>query len=1482
MPILASTNFVNGYGKASVVTAGVGALPLESFSEGQDTFVVKYNTSGKAQWSARIGSSGTGADTGFGITTDSSGNVYVTGQGGSGGVVTAFNSDGTAFGTIANSGNTDAFIVKYDTNGTVQWVARIASLGAEIGYAIATDSSGNVYVTGQGGGAVGTAFSSNGVAFGTAIENSGGGDAFIVKYNTNGIVQWVARVGSANADIGYGIATDSSGNVYVTGQGGSGIVVTAFSSNGAGFGTTLPSSGGTDAFIVKYNTSGFVQWVARVASTAVDIGYGIASDSSGNVYVTGQGGSGAVVTAFDSNGTAFGTTLANSGNTDAFIVKYNTSGFVQWVARVASTAADIGYSIATDSSGNVYVTGQGGSGAVVTAFNSNGTAFGTTLANSGNTDVFIVKYDTNGTVQWVARVSSTAADIGYGIATDSSGNVYVIGQGGSGVVVTAFNSNGTAFGTTISNSGNTDAFIVKYDTNGTVQWLTRVASPGVDIARAIAIDSGGNVYLTGQYTASPFSIYGSALSLFSTIPNAGGNDTFVVKYGASGDPQWVARVASTDADIGYSIATDSSGNVYVTGQCGSGVVVTAFSSNGVAFGTTLPSSGNTDAFIVKYNTSGIVQWVARVASTAADIGYGIASDSSGNVYVTGQGGSGAVVTAFNSNGTAFGTTLANSGNTDAFIVKYNTSGFVQWVARVASTAADIGYSIATDSSGNVYVAGQGGAIATAFSSNGVAFGTTIANSGGNDAFIVKYNTNGIVQWVARIGSGNADIGYGIATDSSGNVYVTGQGGSGIVVTAFSSNGAGFGTTLPSSGGTDAFIVKYNTSGFVQWVARVASTAVDIGYGIASDSSGNVYVIGQGGSGAIVTAFNSNGNAFGTTLINAGGTDAFIVKYNTNGFVQWIARVASTAADIGYGIATDSSGNVYVTCQTSIFGEITIFNSDTNTFAVTKATTGIIKYNTNGFAQWFQSISGTSSATLNIGIAVDTNNNAYITGASASGQATQIHGGGNSGLFRVLSSAGAVEAFVMKQTSNGNVQWLAQINGAGNDTGFAIAADSSGNVYVTGRGAESGTILVTAFNSDGTAFGTTIANTGSDDAFIVKYNTNGFVQWVARIASVQSDVGYGITTDSSGNVYITGQGAQSATIVVTAFNSDGTAFATTFANSGSVDAFIAKYDTNGFVQWLTRVASPNYDIGYAISTDSSGNVYVSGVSDTGTTTAYNANGTAFATTLSSADRDAFIVKYNTSGTVQWLTRIASASTDIGYGIATDSGGNVYVTGQGAFTSHSVVVFNANGTTFTTLANAGQNIVFIVKYNTAGAVQWATRIDGTSTDIGYAIATDSSGNVYVTGNSSSSTITAYNSDGTAFGTTLTLSDDAFIVKYNTSGFVQWIAGVGGNGSEQGYGIRTDSAGDVYICGISAVGTGILNAFNADGTTFGTAITKSSVSAPLFIVKYSSSGVVQWISRTAGQGIETARGIAIDGSSNIYTTGSFNGGYLVAYNA
>jgi len=190
-------------------------------------------------------------------------------------------------------------------------------------------------------------------------------------------------------------------------------------------------------------------------------------------------------------------------------------------------------------------------------------------------------------------------------------------------------------------------------------------------------------------------------------------------------------------DYANGVATDSSGNVYVTGGTKGGLD-----------GNT--SAGNTDLFVVKYNSSGTKQWTKQMGSSSRDSANGVATDSSGNVYVAGG-------TKGNLNG------ISNSGRTDAFVIKFNSSGTKQWTKQMGTSSSDLANGVATDPSGNVYVTGG---------TYGGLDGNTSA--GYNDLFVVKYNSSGTKEWTKQLGSASSDFANGVATDSSGNVYVTGD------------------------------------------------------------------------------------------------------------------------------------------------------------------------------------------------------------------------------------------------------------------------------------------------------------------------------------------------------------------------------------------------------------------------------------------------------------------------------------------------------------------------------------------------------------------------------------------------------------------------------------------------------------------------------------------------------------------------------------
>jgi uncharacterized delta-60 repeat protein len=364
-----------------------------------------------------------------------------------------------------------------------------------------------------------------------------------------------------------------------------------------------------------------------------------------------------------------------------------------------------------------------------------------------------------------------------------------------------------------------DYATVKYDASGTQQWVARYDGPANDDDHpsAIAVDASGNVYVTGASLGTAWPDY----------------DYATIKYDSSGNQLWVGRYngPGNDMDFGNAIAVDGSGNVYVTG-----------SSRG--------SGGDFDYATVKYDSSGQQQWVARYngPGNGDDEAYGIAVDASGNVYVTGYSGG------------------SETGN-DYATIKYNSAGQEQWVARYngPSNANDYGRAIGIDGSGNLYVTGSS------------------IGSSGFDYATVKYDTSGQEQWAVRYnGPGNEDDEpYAMAIDSSGNVYVTGY-------------------STGSDSGYDYTTIKYNPSGTEDWVARYngAANLLDIAYAIALDASGNVYV----------TGWSVGLGPFGTSY------DYATVKYDSSGQEQWVERYDGTGDtdDQAYAIAVDSSANVYVT------------------------------------------------------------------------------------------------------------------------------------------------------------------------------------------------------------------------------------------------------------------------------------------------------------------------------------------------------------------------------------------------------------------------------------------------------------------------------------------------------------------------------------------------------------------------------------------
>ncbi len=422
------------------------------------------------------------------------------------------------------------------------------------------------------------------------------------------IPQWGKWIDGSGSDLGYGVATDSSGNVYVTGNAAAALQSDLQTLMGTKPGTS------NGAYLLKYDSSGTALWGKWLDGANIDLGYGVATDSSGNVYVLGQASAN-----LQSDLQTLMSAKPGGSNNGIFLVKYNSSGTALWGKWLDGSGNDVGYRVATDSEGNVYVAGQ------TNALQSDlQTLMGAKPVVGDSLGGFLLKYDSSGTALWGKWLDCSGNDVVWGVATDSSGNVYVTGQAFAALQSDLQTFMGTKPGT--SNG----AYLLKYDSSGTALWGKWLDGTGADIGYEVAIDSIGNIYVTGQAGAA---LQPDLQTLMGAKPggtNAGG---FLVKYNSSGTLQWGKWLDGSGSDIGYGVATDSVGNVYVTGQAGASLQSELQTVMGAK-----PGGASNAGFLVKYDSSGNATFGIWLDGSGVDFGRAVATDSVGNVYVTGQAG----------------------------------------------------------------------------------------------------------------------------------------------------------------------------------------------------------------------------------------------------------------------------------------------------------------------------------------------------------------------------------------------------------------------------------------------------------------------------------------------------------------------------------------------------------------------------------------------------------------------------------------------------------------------------------------------------------------------------------------------------------------------------------------------------------------------------------------------------------------------------
>lgn len=432
---------------------------------------------------------------------------------------------------------------------------------------------------------------------------------------------------------------------------------------------------------------------------------------------------------------------------------------------------------------------------------------------------------------WAAKSSGTGTEQTYGITSDASGNNYIAG--------TYINGNCVLGTTTLTvTGGSSEGFLAKTNSGGSFQWAVRMGGTMSDYAQCVVANS-TDVFVSGVYRSTATFYSSGTSTVTATLTGVTTDDEcFIARYNSAGVVQWAIKytgVTGTNQKPRRIAVNNTLGLIYVTGETGGKM------------------------FTNCYNISlGTLQWSTVSSNTGNAYGWGVVSDgaATGNCYAVAQYAAGPVDLGMTS----------YIGSNGALLVKYNSSGVVQWVKNIGGTGTGDEYprgGLGIDASGNLYIAGD-------FSGPANISGITLSNPGSagtRNLFVAKYDNAGTVQW-AKTSAGTTGLGtelvYGMETDASGNSYlaVNNQENNSVVIDCQTFNA--------QIGNTDQklFVVKYDNLGNVSWSGAPA----------ANNSQTSAWCIATKGDGtAVIGGLTIGTTTFGGTVLTSANADAFLAK-----------------------------------------------------------------------------------------------------------------------------------------------------------------------------------------------------------------------------------------------------------------------------------------------------------------------------------------------------------------------------------------------------------------------------------------------------------------------------------------------------------------------------------------------------------------------------------------------------------------------------
>jgi hypothetical protein len=1376
-----------------------------NWTSGTESYIVKYNDNGIAQWATKLNPSISDINS---VIVDKNDNIVVTGTYTATSLIIYDAPGNTSHISMTARGVYDMFIIKYNSDGYALWAKHIGYPGlfvSNINYA-AIDNLNNIIVTGIYDRAGLTIFNDNTNTASTKTlinpnTTTTRPSIFIVKYNDTAAM-WATQIGSSGVFNYPTIQTDTANNIIISfGVQASNNKLTIQNSDGNTSSVNLPNTTIGYMCIAKYSDTGYAKWITKIENfQGTDNRFNITTDNE-DIYATVSGISNLLI--YDVSGNScVPTTLSTVNATDTALVKYNSSGIAQWRMNFTSCFS---FNVTTNNS-YIYVTGQSVN-SPLTIYNSD-QKIGIILYNkvSNNYFSFMVTCSKDGFVQYANIIddnsSSTFDSTIHKITTNNNNNTNNISFGNYSLSNLSTGDNNIALGYNAGNNliiGSNNIYIG----NTGNQYESNTIRIGNDTDHNDAIIASTNINL--QTTSL----------LMNGVTGTTGQ---VVSVSSSGSPEWRDTYELVVKGTNIGAGTNVLDNInylytsqYIVGGYTAGTL-TIYNSDGNT-STTLPlvtNSSTTNNYIVKY-TNGIAQWATFV--NIKNPGSGtipcIAIDSLNNTYVTSTSGS--TMYAYNAPGNTYTVSLNWTSGTESYIVKYNDIGIAQWATKLNPTISDIN-SVIVDKNDNIVVTGTYTATSLIiYDAPGNTSHLSMTKRGTYDMFIIKYNSDGYALWAKHIGYpslGVVNINYA-AIDNSNNIIVTGiYSTAGLTMFNDNTNTITASTkTLINPNTTtnkpSIFIVKYNDTA-AMWATQIGGTGTFNYPTIQTDTANNIIVsVGvELNNNNKLTIQNSDGNTSSVNLPSTTVRYMCIAKYSDTGYVQWVTKIENYQGLYNrFNITTDNE-DIYASVASS--STLLIFDVSGNscvptTLSTINATlTVLVKYNSSGIAQWRMNFNADC-----VDFNVTTNESyIYVTGKSGITPLTIYNSNGTTGIILYNKVSNNYLSFMVTCSKDGFVQYANIIDDNSNSTAATIhkITTNNNNTNNTSFGNYSLSNLSTGDNNIALGYNAGnnliigsnniyIGNTGNqyesntirigndtdhNDAIIASTNINlqttsllmnGVTGTTGQVVSVSSsgspewrdtyelvvkgtNIGAGTNVLDNINYLYTSQyivGGYTAG-PLTIYNSDGNTSTTLplVTNSPASNNYIVKY-TNGIAQWASFVNTKDSGgiIIPCISVDSSNNTYVTSTF-TSNVNAYNAPGNTYTVSLNwTTGTESYIVKYNDNGIAQWATKLNPSIVYIN-SVIVDNNDNIVVTGT--YNANSLIIYDAPGNTshLSSMSKNGSYDIFIIKYNSDGYALWAKHIGYPSlsvSQINYA-AIDNLNNIIVTGIYDTAGLTMFN--------------------------------------------------------------------------------------------------------------------------------------------